>query len=244
MSGIIPLVDVDDMASSPGRKKSEKNNEKKDRDVTVAKKKKEKPIRILRIRYYEKIILPIMGNGKLENREAFAVNRGLEDLLKSLYYNTDIRGILTPPDCIWVEKDDRIGANNKFIFIEINKDEFPILKRQLENHTTIYAFNKGEFIITEGSRSYLHETWNMPIIWKKTGKEDNKVSVSVSDSNKIIMEERLREELKDKFRVYHSRTDEEIDNMPERRLIELKKLSKEKMKMENRKRRALHDLLK
>lgn len=232
----ISLIDVDDMASFPSKKKSD---DKKDKDITVVKKKKEKPIRILRIRYYEKITLPVMGNGKLENREAFAVNRGLEDLLKSLYYNTDIRGVLTPSDCIWVEKDDRIGANNKFIFIEISKDEFPILKKQLENHTTIYAFNKGEFIITEGSRPYLHETWNMPIIWKKTGKVNDKIS----DSNKIIMEERLREELKDKFRPYHSRTDEEIDNMPERRLIELKKLSKEKMKMENRKRRALSEFL-
>ena len=160
----ISLVDADDMASSPIKKKDE---EKKDKEIIATKKKKEKPIRILRVKHHGKIILPFMDGGKLGHKDAYAVNRGLEGLLKALYYNTNIRSGIVPDDCIFVEKDDRIGATDKFIFIEISKDEFPILKRQLENHTTIYAFNKGEFIIMEGRRSYLEETWNMPRIWRK-----------------------------------------------------------------------------
>jgi len=132
----------------------------------IVRKKKEKPIRVLRIKHYGKVNLPIMESGKLGYKEVFAVNRGLESLLKELYYNTDIQGMIAPPDCIFVEKDNRMGANNKFIFIDISRDEFHILKRQMENHTTIYSFNKGEFIITEGSRAYLSETFDMPRIWR------------------------------------------------------------------------------
>lgn len=159
----ISLVDADDMVSSPNKKKDE---EEKDKEKTITKKKKEKPIRILRVKHHGKIILPFMDGVKLGHKEAYAVNRGLDDLLRALYYNTNIRGGIIPDDCIFVERDDRIGATDKFIFIEISKDEFPILKRQLENHTTTYAYNKGEFIVTEGRRSYLEETWNMPRIWR------------------------------------------------------------------------------
>ena len=173
----ISLVAADDMVSS-GKKKKErkeeingedigiKGEEKKYKEITI-KKKREKPVRILRIKHYGKIELPFMDGKKLEHKVAYAVNRGLDDLLKALYYNTNIRGSLVPDDCIFVEKDDRIGATDKFIFIEISRDEFYILKRELENSCTIYSYNKGEFIITEGRRSYLEETWNMPRIWRK-----------------------------------------------------------------------------
>lgn len=233
----ITIVSADDIISSNSKKKSIE----KDFGRVVVKKKKEKPIRVLRVKYYDKMLLPFMENSKMSNKEIFAVNRGLEDLLKDLYYNTNIQGIVAPPDCLWVEKDDRMGVGNKFIFIEINKDEFVALKRQLENDTTIYAFNKGEFVITEGSRSYLSETWNVPRIWRSDNKCDN--NVCISDSNKILIMERLRNELKDKLRAYHSKSDDDIDNMSDRELLEIKKLANEKMKIENRKRRMIEDLL-
>ena len=182
-----------------------------------------------------------MEDGKMRNKEVFAVNRGLEGLLKELYYNTNIQVSITPSDCIWVEKDNRVGSNNKFIFIEISREEFPILKRQLENHTVIYAFNMGEFSILEGGRSYLSDTWNMPKIWRDDNK--NKNDGKISDSNEILAIERLRDELKDKFRAYHSRSDEDIDNMSYRELVAIKKLANEKMKIENRKIRAFKRLL-
>lgn len=155
----IPLIDESDVVS---RKKD--RGERKERNATV-KKKKEKPVLVLRIKYHDKLSLPFMEGGKLGHKEFFAVNRGLIDLLNSLYYDTNIE-ISAPPDCIFVAKDDRVGFNNKFIFIEISKNEVDILKKGMEYHTTIYAYNQGEFTIIEGGRSYLREIWNMPRIWK------------------------------------------------------------------------------
>lgn len=238
---IIPLVDEEDVVQRGSRKGKEKDSEyieREKKEKVEKKKKKEKPIRILRIKYHEKSLLKFMEEGKIKHKEIFAVNRGLEGLLKELYYNTNMQGSLTPSDCTWVEKDDRMGFNNKFIFIDIGKNEFNVLKRQLENHTVICAFNMGEFSILEGGRSYLSDTWDMPKIWKADNKKDG-----ISDSNEILAIERLRDELKDKLRAYHSKSDEDIDNMSHRELVAIKKLANEKMKIENRKIRALKGLL-
>ncbi len=108
---VLSPVNEEDTLNSKGRKAKAKGEAEK----VVAKKKPEKPIRILRIKYHEKISLPFMQNGKLEHKDVFAVDRGLEDLLKSLYYNTNIQGMIAPHDCIFVEKDNRIGSNDKFI---------------------------------------------------------------------------------------------------------------------------------
>jgi len=236
---MLPLVDKDDVVSS--RKKESLDTEK---NKTVTKKKPEKPVRILRIRYYQKLFLPYTQDGKLEKKEIFAVNRGLEDLLKELYCNTNIQGMSAPLDCIFVEKDKRIGANDKFIFLQITTNEFFILKRQLENHTTIYAYNKGEFSILDGKMSFLSETWNIPRIWKednrKDGKKDNN---QISETNVIIKRQKLREELKDKFRSYHSYEDEDIDNMKNVELIELKRLVNKKVEIENKNRKFFKELL-
>lgn len=238
----IPLIDKDDVISHRGKKEKDDINNKVDRvgRVIVKKEKKEKPIRVLRIKFYEKMSLPFMKDGKIRNKEIFAVNRGLEDLLKDLCCNTDVQGNITPSDCIWVEKDDKVYVGNKFIFIDINKDKLALLKRQLENQATIYAFNMGEFSILEGGRSYLEDTWSMPKVWKPANVSgDNRIS----GPNKIVEMERLREELKDKLRPYHSKSDEDIDNMTDRELIAIKKLANEKMKIENRKRKAYKTLL-
>lgn len=154
------LVDEDDVVTTGKKKEKE---EIVGKEVKVKKVKKEKPIRVLRVKYYEKILLPFMEGGKLGKKEAFAVNRGLEGLLKELYFNTNIE-MKGPPDCIFVEKDNRMGNNNKFIFIEINYYEFGILKKWLEKHEVIYAFNMGELSILEGKPSSLSQTWNMPRI--------------------------------------------------------------------------------
>ena len=231
MQDNIPLVSEDDVISPRGKKVKDTNK------VIV---KKEKPIRIIRIKCYDKILFPFMKDGKMGNKEAFAVNRGLKDLLKDLRCNTDMQGYITSSDCILVEKDNRISSNNRFIFIEISREEFPVLKRQLENHPVICAFNMGEFSVLEGGRAYLGETWNMPRIWKGGWKEEER---QISDTNIILMRARLREELKDIFVPYHSYTDEQIDNMKESELIALKKLSNRKMAIENKKRKKIGRLL-
>lgn len=156
----IRLVDKEDVVC-----KSEKK-EKIEKEKVV-KKKLEKPIVILKIKHHEKLSLPFMKNGKMEKKDIFAVNRGLGDLLRALYYNTQFEKMSPPSDCIYIEKDDRIGANDRYIFINVNKDEVKILKEQLENHLVIYAYNKSEFMILEGRRSYLEEVWNIPRIMKR-----------------------------------------------------------------------------
>lgn len=243
----IPLVSEDDMVSSRKRDKTDKGDNRyidKENGETRRvnyKKRPEKPIRVLRIKYYSRITFPFMENGKVGQKEAFAVDRGLEDLLKSLYYNTGIQMNIAPPGCIFVEKDDRMGSNDKFIFVNIGTNEFYTLKRQLENHTTICAFNKGEFSILDGKRSSLAETFNMPRIsieW--TGKERKH---EISDTNVILMRARLREELKDDLRPYHSYTDDQIDGMKENELIALKKLTSRKMAIDNEKRKKIEKLL-
>lgn len=236
---MLPLVDKDDVVSS-----RKKENIDVDRNKVVVKKKPEKPVRVLRIRYYQKASLPYMKDGKLDKKEIFAVNRGLEDLLKELYYNTNIRGMSAPPDCIFVEKDNRIGANDKFIFLQISTNEFHVLKRQLENHTTIYAYNKGELSILDGRMSSLSETWNIPRIRKEDSRKDNeRYENQISETNVIIKRQKLREELKDKFRAYHSYEDEDIDNMKNIELIELKRLVNKKVEIENKNRKFFKELL-
>ena len=236
----IPLVSEDDMISS--RKKEKEYKEKGEtRRVTFDKKKSEKPVRLLRIKYYQKISLPVQsGDGKVGQKEVFAVDRSLEYLLKALYYNTRIQGTIAPSGCIFVEKDNKMGSNNKFIFIEISRGEFDILKRQLENYITIVAFNKGEFSILDGKISSLSETYGMPRIWKGGCEEGGR---QISDTNVILMRARLREELKDVLATYHSYTDEQIDVMKESELIALKKLSSRKMAIENKKRKKVKKLL-
>lgn len=233
----IPLISADEMIS---RKKEIDKEKGETRRVTFDKKKLEKPVRILRIKYYQKISLSYMQEGKIGQKEAFAVDRSLDDLLKALYYNTDIHGNVAPPDCIFVEKDDRIGSNDKFIFINISTNEFYALKRQLENHTTIVAFNKGEFSILDGKVSSLSEMYRIPRMWKNNDKSE---SPKISDTNVILMRARLREELKDELSPYHSYTDDQIDDMKESELIALKKLSSRKMAIDNKKRKKIKKLL-
>lgn len=233
----IPLVSEDDMISSRRIEKEEKGETRR----IVDKKKPEKPVRILRIKYYQKMSLACAqgGEGKVGQKEVFAVDRGLEDLLKALYYNTNIQGITAMADCIFVEKDNRMGSNDKFIFVEINRGEFDILKRQLENHTTISAYNRGELLIMEGKRSSLSENLDMPRIWK--GSEEHRREIS--DTNVILMRARLREELKYELSGYHSYTDEQIDAMKESELIALKKLASRKMAIDTEKRKKMEKLL-
>lgn len=244
----IPLVSEDDMISSTKIDKRDNRDIDKEkgetRRVSSDKKKPGKPekhVRVLRIKYYSRITFPFMENGKVGQREAFAVDRSLEDLLKALYYNAGIQGNIAPPGCIFVEKDDRMGSNDKFIFANIGTNEFYALKKQLENHTTICAFNKGEFSILDGKRSSLAETFNIPRISREwTGTERRH---EISDTNVILMRARLREELKDDLRPYHSYTDDQIDGMKESELIALKKLSSRKMAIENKKRKKIKKLL-
>ncbi len=231
----IPLIAKEDVIS-PGKKEKE---DTKYRDGKYKKEKKEKTIRVLRIRFYEKISLPRAKDGMIEHTDAFAVDRSLEDLLKALYYDTGIQRNIAPPDCIFIEKDDRMGSNDKFIFVNIGTNEFYTLKRQLENHTTICAFNKGEFSILDGKVSSLSEMYRMPRIWKGA----DTFKREISDTNVILMREKLRKELKDELCPYHSYTDEQIDNMKESELISLKKLSSRKMAIENKKRKKARKLL-
>lgn len=237
----IPLISEDDMVSP---RKKDMDKEKGDTRKVVSYKKRlekpEKPIRVLRIRYYSRITFPFMENGKVGQKEAFAVDRSLEDLLKALCLDTGIQGNIAPPDCIFVKKDDRMGSNDKFIFINIGTNEFYTLKRQMENHTTIVAFNKGEFSILDGKISSLSEMYRMPRIWKDNDKSE---SPKISDTNVILMRARLREELKDTLRRCHSYTDDQIDNMKESELIALKKLASRKMIIENKKRKKMGKLL-
>ncbi len=219
---------------------TDKTIEKENADKTVIKKKPEKPVRILRIRYYEKISLSFMQDGKLEHRDAFAVNRGLEDLLKALGYNTKIQGTTTSHDCILVEKGSKMGVGNKFIFIDIGTNDFYTLKKQMENYTTICAFNHGEFIIVDGKRSWLSETFDIPKIWK----EEQKDTVHISETNKIVMRERLRRELKDNLKQYHLYDNDQIDKMTEKELVELKRLVNRKIDIDDRNRKFYGDLLK
>ncbi len=240
----IPLVSEDDMISSTKRYNRDIDKEKGEtRRVTSDKKKPgkpEKPIRVLRIKYYSRITFPFMDNGKVGQKEAFAVDRSIEDLLKALYLDTGIQGNIAPPDCIFVKKDGRMGSNDKFIFINIGTNEFYTLKRQMENHTTICAFNKGEFSILDGKISSLSEMYRMPRIWKNSDKSE---LPKISDTNVILMRARLREELKDELSPYHSYTDDQIDSMKESELIALKKLSSRKMAIENKKRKKIKKLL-
>lgn len=233
----IPLISEDDMISSRKIEKTEKRDiDKGDRSY----KKPEKPVRILRIKYHNKITFPFMENGKVGQKDAFAVDRSLEELLRALYYNIGIQGNIAPSDCIFVEKDNRMSSNNKFIFIEISRGEFDILKRQLENDVTVCAYNKGELLIMEGKRSSLAETFNMPRILRM----EDTFKREISDTNVILMRARLREELKNELSPYHSYTDEQIDGMREGELVALKRLTNRKMTMENKKRKKMGKLLK
>ncbi len=237
----IPLVNKEDVILPRSRNKTvEKEKEKANIGKPVIKKKAEKPVRILRIRYYEKISLSFMQDDKLEHKDAFAVNRGLEDLLKAFGFNTNIQGTTTSHDCILVEKSDKMGVGNKFLFVDIGTNDFYTLKKQMENHTTICAFNHGEFIIADGKRSSLTETFGIPKIWK----EEHKDTVHISDTNKIVLRERLRSDLKGKYKKYHLYDDEYIDKMTEQELVELKRLVNRKAEIEDENRKFYEDLMK
>ena len=67
--------------------------------------------------------------------------------MKALGYNTDIQGTTTSHDCILVEKGNKMGIGNKYVFVDIGTNDFYDLKKQMENHTTICAYNQGEFMI-------------------------------------------------------------------------------------------------
>ena len=240
----LTLISEEDVVSTRGTRGTRGRKtvgEYGDKEKLVIKKKKEKPVRILRIKYYDKTTCKFMEDGKLEYKEVFAVSRGLEDLLKELYYNTNINGIVAPPDCIFVEKDDRIGANDKFLFVEIRMNEFHILKKEMENYRTIYAYNKGEFIIIEGTKTGLSETFDMPNIWRRQGEiignENDRIFGSIAEVPRAGIRKQLIEELKDRFRSYHPYTDEEIDKMKNGELIETKRLVNQKIKIENTKRK-------
>lgn len=237
----IPLVNKEDVITPGSRdKKIERSKEKENIGKTIIKKKPERPVRILRIRYYERISLQFMQDGKLENKDAFAVNRSLEDLFKAFGYNTNIQGTTTSHDCIIVENDGRIGSNNKFLYIDIGTNDFYTLKKQMENHITICAFNQGEFTILDGKRSSLTETFNIPKIWK----EQKVVNHEISDIDEVSTIEILRSELKDRFKAYHSYDDERIDKMKEPELLELKRFVNRKIEIENRNIKFYKDLLK
>jgi hypothetical protein len=233
---VIPLVNANDVIVPRSR---EKSIEKGRVDKTTIKKKQERPVRILRIRYYEKISLPFMQDDKLESKDAFAVNRSLEDLLKAFGLNTKMKGTITSYDCIVVEKGSRMGANDKFLFIDIGTNDFYTLKKQMENHTTICAFNQGEFIILDGKRSSLTETFDIPKILK----EESKDTINY-DKNEIATMEILRKKLKEDFRQYHLYDDERIDKMKEPDLLELKRFVNRKIEIDNKNRKFYKDLLK
>jgi hypothetical protein len=242
----IPLVDKEDVVDPRNRERKVEKYDIKEKENAgrsyrlVTKKKSEKPVRILRIRYYEKISLSFMQDGKLEHRDAFAVNRGLEDLLKSLGYNTKIKGTITSHDCFIVERGDKMGVGNKFLFVDIGTNDFYTLKKQMENYTTVCAFNQGEFMILDGKRSSLTETFDIP----KKLKEEHDHDVSVSVTNNLSIREILRNELKGLFRPYHLYEDEQIDRMKEPELKHLKRLANRKRDIENTNRKFYEDLLK
>jgi len=238
----IPLVSEDDVIVPRSR---EKKIEKEKIGRTIIKKKPERPVRIIRIRYYEKISLPFMQDDKLEHKDTFAVNRSLEDLLKAFGFNTKLQGTITSHDCIIVEKGSRMGANDKFLFIDVGSSEFYTLKKQMENHTTICAFNQGEFIILDGKRSSLTETFDIPKILKEgRGDREKREDTINSDNNKMGTIEILRKKLKEDFRQYHLYDDERIDRMTEQDLLELKRLVNRKIEIENKNRKFYKDLLK
>ena len=225
------LIDEKDVVAPRGRNKATKK-EKENIDRVVIKKKPEKPVRILRIRYYEKMSLQFVQDDK-ECVDAFAVDRSLEDLLKALGYNTTTKGVATSHDYVLVEKGNKMGSNNKFLFVEIGTNDFYTLKKQMENHTTICGYNKGEFIILDGKRSSLAETFDIPKIWKEP--QDFSGGVQVSDTNILLRREKTRDELKCELKPYHSYDEEQINRMKEQELIRLKKLATRKMEMEKRK---------
>jgi hypothetical protein len=239
----IPLVNKEDVVAPRSRDKAiEGLKEKENIGKTVVKKKIEKPVRILRIKYYEKISLPFMGDGRLEHVDVFAVNRGLEDLLKALGYNTRTKGTITAHDCIIVEKGSKMGVGNKFLFVDIGTNDFYTLKKQMENYTTMCAFNHGEFMILDGKRSSLTEMYDIP----KTAQvqhSDKDTSSNISHGQ-LALSEILKNELKGIFKPYHSYEDDQIDRMKEPELIHLKKLASRKMDIEKENRKFYQDLLK
>ena len=240
---VMPLVKKEDVIIAKGmNKKIEKPKEKENLGTTVIKKKTEKPVRILRIRFYEKISLPLAKDGKLEQIDVVAVNRGLKDLLKELGYNTDIYGTTTSHDCILVEKGSKMGIGNKYVFVDIGTNDFYTLKKQMENHTTICAYNLGEFMILDGKRSSLTETFDIPKRWKEQDRKDD--NNKISDTNILILREKLRIELKGQLKPYHSYEDEQIDRMKEPELVRLKKLASRKMESEDINRKFYDDFLK
>jgi len=236
----LDLVDEKDVIAPRGRNKTkEKDREKDNVGRVVIKKKPERPVRILRIRYYQKISLLFM-QGDTEYRDAFAVDRSLEDLLRELGYNTTTKGVATSHDYVLVEKGSKMGANNKFLFVEIGTNDFYTLKKQMENHTTICGYNKGEFIILDGKRSSLAETFDIPKIWKEPLGND----AQVPDKNVLTGMERLRDELKGDLKPYHSYEDEQIDRMKDPELIRLKQLANRKIKIEDRDKDFYREFLK
>lgn len=251
----IPLVRKEDVVAPRSREKvTEGPKEKENVGKTVVKKKIERPVRILRIKYYEKISLPFMGDGKLEHVDVFAVNRGLEDLLKALGYNTRTKGTITAHDCIVVEKGGKMGVGNKFLFVDIGTNDFYTLKKQMENYTTMCAFNHGEFMILDGKRSSLTEMYDIP----KTAharqsykdKDEDKGKDKRSDilrcqlAGQLALSEILKNELKGIFKPYHSYEDDQIDRMKEPELVHLKKLANRKMETEKENIKFYKDLLK
>lgn len=243
---VMPLVKKEDVITAKGMNKKiekiERPKEKENIGTTVAKKKTEKPVRILRIRFYEKISLPLAKDGKLEQIDVVAVNRGLKDLLRALGYNTDIQGTTTSHDCILVEKGSKMGIGDKFIFVDIGTNDFYDLKKQMENHTTICAYNQGEFMILDGKRSSLSETFDIPKRWKEQERKDD--NLKISDTNILVLREKLRNELKGILKPYHSYEDDQIDRMKEPELIRLKKLASRKMDKEDTNRKFYEDFLK
>lgn len=245
----IPLVNKEDVivARGTGRDGTKKPKEKENIGIgtTVVKKKSEKPVRILRIRYYEKLSLNVAKGGIIEKVDVVAVNRGLGDLLKDLGYNIDIKGSTTSHDCMLVEKGGKMGIGHKYIFVDIGANDFYTLKKQMENHTTICAYNQGEFMILDGKRSSLTETFDIPKTWKGEDREkDNDEKVKISDTNKLVLREKLRSELKGKLKQYHSYEDDQIDMMKESELIQLKKLASRKMERDDINKKFYDDFLK
>lgn len=250
---VLPLIGKEDVIDPRSRKRKIEKDDIKEKENTGrsynrsygtdVKKKSEKPVRILRIKYYEKISLSFMQDGKLEHKDAFAVNRGLEDLLKSLGYNTNIKGTITSHDCIVVEKGSKMGVGNKFLFLDIGTNDFYPLKKQMENYTTVCAFNQGEFMILDGKRSSLTETFDIPKTWKGQQNHSERDGY-VSDKSNISTGEILKNELKDALKPYHSYEDEQIDRMKEPELLHLKKLANKKRDIENTNRKFYEDLMK
>lgn len=248
----IPLLSKEDVTIKGMKKerKKEKGKEKgerpKEEDNTGTRfvrdkfRKSEKPVRILRVRYYERFYLPFAKDGGVEKVDSFAVNRCLGDLLRELGYDINISGVLVSYDHILVRKDDfgKMGIGDKYLFIDIGTNDFGTLKRQMENHTTICAYNAGEFMILDGKRSSLKETFNIPNNLRMKREKDRKDA-----DNKLVSREKLREELKGEFKKYHTYDDEKIDHMKESELIWLKKLAKRNKDRDDTNRKFYEDLL-